>query len=492
MVRSGLSAEELFVRGIGITYDGFDLLGTQFSTITKQDVSLRTSLGKGIELAVPIMASPMDSVVSPEMAIAMAQLGGIAVIHYNHKDAEGRPSIPKQVEDISRVKRYQAGFIENPIVVAPEMTISRVLEIAEANKVGGNLINTFPVTQNGKSNGTLVGLLREDDYFPGERLDCLVRDRMLDMEKLITGKSGITLEQAKEILWEKRIKSLPIVDEKGNLAYLVTRRDIEKRFDFPDSTIDENGRLRVLFAVSTWPESYERVKEGFKAGADGVVVDTSQGYTKLAIDMLEHIAKNYPDKLLIGGNISTAEAARALAQRGFVDAYRCGQGSGSICTTAKVIGIGRANATAVYECAKADREDIGSGIVAIADGGLKETGDIFKALGLGAGAVMLGGMLAGHKECPGEVVYDERGVPVKQYWGMGSKKANVGGDERIRGYGRHEEGIVTIIPFRGSIHDSFPSMIDALRHSFASMNCRDIKKLQNGVRNKEIRFEKHG
>lgn len=489
--RSGLSAEELFARGDERTYDDFTLLNTQFSETDKCNVSLTTDLGKGVVLRVPVMASPMDSVTSPRLAIALARLGGIAVIHYNHKDAEGRPNIGKQVEDIMQVKRSQNGFIEDPLVVAPEMTIGQVIELSNKNREPEEAIRTFPVTENGQSHGRLVGLLRREDYFLGSRTNLKVKERMLGLDGLIVGDSTMDLERAREMIWQEHIKSLPIVDREGNLVYLVTRGDMEKSEQFPFATTDKSGKLQVLFAVSTWPESYERVEKGFAAGADGVVVDTSQGFGRHPLEMLKYIADRHLGKLLIGGNISTSEAARELARLDFVDAYRCGQGSGSICTTADAIGIGRAGATAIYECARAVHESR-SKMVTIADGGIRFAGDIVKALALGAGAVMVGSMLAGSDECPGEKKLDERGRQIMEYWGMGSKKANVGGEARVRDYGNHEEGIVRRVPYKGKLGKHFPAVVDALLHAFEVSDCRSIADLHNGVSQGEVRFGLRG
>ncbi|HLC54561.1 MAG TPA: IMP dehydrogenase [Candidatus Nanoarchaeia archaeon] len=489
--RSGLSAEELFVRGEEITYDDFTILNTQFSETCKRRVSLRTNLGKGVLLEVPIMASPMDSVTSPRLAIAIAQLGGIAVIHYNHKDADGRPSIDEQIADIARVKRSQNGFIEDPLVVEPDMSIEYAIELGKKDREPEETISTFPVTENGQSHGRLVGLLRRDDYLLGFRTGLQVRERMLGIDKLIVGNSTMSLKQARKMIWDNHIRSLPIVNEEGNLVYLVTRGDMEKSEQFPQTTMDEKGRLRVLFAVSTWPESYERVERGFAAGADGVVVDTSQGFGKHPFEMLRYIAGKHPDKLLIGGNISTSEAALALARLDFVDAYRCGQGSGSICTTADAIGIGRAGATAIYECARAVHKSE-SKMVTIADGGIRFAGDITKALALRAGAVMVGSMLAGSDECPGKKKLDERGRKIMEYWGMGSKKANVGGEVRVRDYGAHEEGIVKQVPYKGKLKEHLPEVVDALLHSFEVLNCGSISDLHQGTKNGDVRFGKRG
>jgi IMP dehydrogenase len=484
-VRSGFSAEELFARGKAITYSGFKILNTRFSQISKDQVDLETHLGKGISLKTPIIASPMDTVTNARLAIAIAREGGIACIHYNHQDHNKNIVVDEQVDEIIRVKRAQNGFIENPITLSPDMTIAQAIEMGERHKIGEEPIRVFPVTENGKSGSKLVGLLRSDDYFRKTRTDSRVRDRMLARDKLITADLGIGLEDAREMLWGNKIKSLPIVDSGDNLVYLVTRGDVELLEQFPGATVDEKGRLRVLFSVSTWQNpSYERLEKGFAAGADGVIVDTSQGHSRFAHEMLRHIAEKYPDKLLIGGNISTAEAATALARLGFVDAYRCGQGSGSICTTSGAIGVGRSGASGVYECARATRE---SGIVTIADGGLKEPGDIHKALALGAGAVMLGNLLASTAEAPGEMQMGPDGVPIKKYRGMGSSEANAGGG--LRGYTRFPEGVPGFVTYHGSVHEWVPLLMDAVKHGFEVDNCREVRELHEAMYSGEIRFE---
>jgi|SRR3989344_5819451 len=481
---SGLSAEELFERGIGLSYSDFTTLNTQFANIDRGDISLETELGKGIKLQTPIIASPMDTVTNDKLCIALALQGGIGAIHYNHKGGDGKPSIDMQVKEIVRVKRFQNGFIENPVTISPDMTIVQAIEVGEKNRIGDWVIRTFPVTADGKNNGRLVGLLRKYDYFRGSRTDLKVRDRMILLENLVVAEYPVTLDRAKEILWENHISSLPIVDGVCNLKYLVTRRDIEKSEQYPLATKDANNRLRVIFAVDTRPEAHERLELGFAAGADGVIVDASQGFTKYARDTIRYIKNKFPDKLLIGGNISTREAAKFLAEEG-IDAYRNGQGSGSTCTTAGAIGIARAPATAVYECS---RSLVDTKVSTIADGGLREVGDIFKAIAIGAHCAMLGNLLAGTEESPGEVIIDrETGLPTKVYRGMGSAEANVGS---CRGYTRLPEGILARVKYRGSIHMWVPLIRDGLIHALEVQDCRNIAELHRKMYAGELRFDK--
>ncbi|MBS3128198.1 IMP dehydrogenase [Candidatus Woesearchaeota archaeon] len=466
MQPSGLSAEELFKRGLGITYLDFSVLDTFKTSIPRTSIDLSTDLGKGVKLATPIIASPMDTVTNAELCIALAEEGGIGVLHFNHKKPDGSKDLEAQMLEIERVKRSQSGFIENPVTVAPHHTIREAVEIGTRYKVGNSRIDTFPVTEDGKSDGKLVGLLRKQDYSPVQHTGMRVGDRMLHMGKLTYGNWPLTLERANQILWDEHIPSLPIVDEHGHLKYLVTRKDIDKGEQFPLATKDEKGRLRVLFSVSTHDDDRVRVEAGFAAGADGVVIDTSQGFTIYEEQTILYIIQNHPDKLVLGGNISTPEAAIFLSDL-HSDSYRNGQGSGSICTTAGALGISRAGAAGVYNCA---RELKGTNLRTIADGGLREVGDILKAIASGAHAVMLGNMLAGCDEGPGEVVIHESGKPVKEYRGMGSKEANVGG---IRGYSRLPQGVKGQVPYRGSIHTWIPLIRDGLLSAFHVLNCQN-------------------
>lgn len=482
--RSGLSAEEFFERGRGIAYEQFNILDTDFTDVVKSDVSLATDLGKGVVLQTPLIAAPMDTIANSRLCIALALQGGIGAIHYNHRRPDQTPDIDAQAEEIAQVKRFHNGFIQDPITVSPEMTIQQAIDRGNRFIIDGSPIENFPVTADGTSNGKLVGLLRKQDYFSGSRTQQKVAERMLPRKEFIVERWPITLEQARERLWELHLPLLPITDDDDRLKYLVTRSDMEKLEKYPLATLDEYQRLRVLFAVDTRPEkSYERLEKGFAVGADGVIIDTSQGYSRHERDMIAHIQQKYPDKLLIGGNISTSEAAQFLARAG-VDAYRCGQGVGSICTTAGAIGIAREAATSVYECAKAVRN---STMKTIADGGMREVGDVFKSLALGAHCSMVGYLLAATEECPGEFVPDRRtGLPVKVYRGMGSVEANVGGN---RGYSRLPEGKQGTVESRGSIHRWVPLIRDGLLHAFEVRNYRTIADAHQELYEGRTRFE---
>lgn len=486
-IKSGVSAEELFKKELAITYLDFTTLDAIYTDIDKKDISLKINLGKGITLETPLWISPMDTVASADSCIAGSLEGCIGVAHYNHKDANGNEDFEAQVDDVKKIKRFQNGFIEEPITVSPENTIAEVIERGHNPKVSSSVIDTFPVTVDGKTRSKLVGLLRKQDYSKSIHTHLKVKDRMLPAQKLIVGTLPMALEDANETLWKEHLIYLPIVDKNFDLWYLVTRADLDKNERYQLATKDDKGRLRCLFAVDTWMRTTpSRLEACFAEGADGVVVDTSKGFNKHAKDALIYVAEKYPEKLLVGGNVSTIEAALFLHNLGFVDIYRNGQGPGASCTTAGTIGVSEAAASGVYESAKA-LHDVKSKMKTMADGGIKEVGDIFKGLLLGAnGGVMCGKMFAGTDEAPGEIMTDEKGVLYKVYRGMGSAEANVGG---IRGYSRIPEGVSGKVLYRGSLHKWISLLRDALLSSFESHNCKSIEELQEKMYAGEIRFK---
>jgi IMP dehydrogenase len=480
---SGLCATELFESGVGLTYEDFTILDTNLTDINRDDISLETNLGKGVILKTPIIAAPMDTVTNASVCVAIALEGGIGVVHYNYKRQDGTPDIAKQIKDIEDVKRYENGFIEHPITVSPENTIAQAIDIGQNMKVDNSIIDTFPVTEGGKPHGKIVGLLRKQDYSRTKHTEAKVKERMLPLEKLIMAQWPVTLDEANDFLWEKHLLYLPVSDNHGNLKYLVTMKDLDKNEEFPLATKDDKKSLRVLFAVETRPEfAYTRLEAGFAAGADGCVIDTSQGYTGYELDMINYILTHYPDKLVIGGNISTREAYIELDRAG-LDAYRCGQGPGSICTTAGAIGVSRAGAASVYDCA-----NVNGNMKTIADGGIRQVGDILKAISIGAHAVMLGNMLAGTEESPGDTIIDpESGLPVKLYRGMGSKEANTGG---IRGYSKLPQGVSGNVQYKGSIHQWVPLIRDGLLSGMHALNCLNLDELHSKMRNNILRYER--
>ena len=478
-LRSGLSASLLFKKGFSIAYDDFRLLDTHFTEIEDKDVDLSTTIGKGVVLKTPIIASPMDTVTNAQMCIAIANNGGIGCIHMNYKKHDNTADLDAQIDEIIKVKRHENGFIEDPLTIREDQTIGEIVKLSRENKFG-IMIKTFPVVD---EHNKLVGLLRHQDYSSVFNLNLKVADRMIPGELVITADESITLEEANEMLWDNHLLVLPIINAKTNeLKALVSRRDVDKLEKYPLATLDETRRLRVLFAVETRTDiAYERLKRGFAAGADGVIIDTSQGFTKYEKQLVEYIKTNYPTKLIIGGNISTKEAHLALGEWG-LDAARIGQGSGSICTTALAIGISRASATSVYECS-----NVGSNMKAIADGGLKNVGDILKALSIGASAVMLGNMIAGTDEAPGEAKYiPESGEYVKEYRGMGSKEANTMG---IRGYNKLPQGVSGYVPYKGSMDKLISLYRDGIISGMKVLNCRTVDELQKKTKEGAIRFE---
>ncbi|MBN1792181.1 IMP dehydrogenase [Candidatus Woesearchaeota archaeon] len=490
----GLSAEEFFLKegsGKGYSFDDFNILDSIETEIGLDQISLETDLGKGVKLYIPVVAAPMDTVSEANLSIAIAQQGGISVIHHNQRDADNRFLLEEQISEIEKVKRHQSGFISQPMTVAPGMTIGearekgkRFMVSSERRPSGSGIIDTFPVTRDGTLDSELVGFLTRDCYFEDSDLDLKVGAKMYSLDELLRNgmvirKSNVTEKQARRQMADRRIRHLLAITRAGKINYLVTRKDMVKNARFPHATRDDKGRLRVLFSVDT-KDFVEPLERGFAAGADGVVVDTSQGLTMYAKKTMRFIKNHYSDKLIIGGNISTSAAARKLEKYG-MDAYRCGQGVGSICTTQDTIGVGRAGATAIYDCARASR------LAVIADGGIRGGGDIVKALALGAHAVMLGNLLARTDESPGELVETASGERMKKYRGMGSLEAM--GGRSIRDYGVQAQGVTGYVRSKGSVHSFVPGLVNSVMKGLQALNCRNLRELHDYMRKGLIRFE---
>ncbi|MBS3803385.1 MAG: IMP dehydrogenase [Oleiphilaceae bacterium] len=381
-----------------LTFDDV-LLIPGYSEVLPHQVNLKTQLTKGITLNVPLVSAAMDTVTEAELAIAMAQEGGIGIMHKNM-------TVEQQAAAVRKVKKYESGVVKDPITVSPQNTVRELLEITNANNISG-----LPVVDGPELVGIVTG---RDIRFEG-RLDTRVAEIMTPKEKLVTAPEGADLEEVKNLLHKHRIEKVLVVNDNFELKGLITVKDIQKAKDYPMACKDEQGRLRVGAAVGTGGDTEHRIEALVKAGVDVIVIDTAHGHSRGVIDRVRWVKETYPDVQVIGGNIATGEAAIALADAG-ADGVKVGIGPGSICTTRIVTGIGMPQITAVSNVADALKN---RGIPVIADGGVRFSGDISKAIAAGAYCVMIGGLLAGTDEAPGEIeLYQGRSY--KAYRGMGS------------------------------------------------------------------------
>ncbi len=444
----------------GLTFDDV-LLIPQESNILPSSVDLTTRLTNKIKLNIPIISAAMDSVTESAMAIAMAREGGIGIIHKNL-------SIEEQASEVEIVKKSQSGMIAKPICLNPEQNLYEVYEIMKKYNISG-----LPVTVNNK----LVGILTNRDLRFEENLSLKVKDIMTT--NLVTAKQGTTLEEAKELLHKNRIEKLPIVDDNFNLAGLITIKDIQKASQYPLSSKDEKGRLIVGAALGVTNDKMQRLEALLNAGVDVVTIDTAHGHSKNVLNAIEEIKSAYPNLQLIAGNIATAEACEALIKAG-ADAVKVGIGPGSICTTRIVTGIGVPQVSAIEDVVKvASKKDI----PVIADGGIKFSGDMVKALAIGANTVMLGSLLAGVEESPGETILYQ-GRTYKMYRGMGSIGAmkcgskdryfqsDVTNDQKFV-----PEGIEGKVPYRGSLAGNIYQMVGGIKSGFGYIGAKNIDEL---------------
>lgn len=446
-----------------LTYDDVLLLPS-YSEVLPREVSTQTKLTKKIALNIPIVSAAMDTVTEADLAIAVAREGGIGIIHKNM-------SIDKQAQQVRKVKRYESGMIIDPITLTDDKTIGDALELMKENRIGG-----IPVVN--KAN-ILIGILTNRDLrFQKDKNKPVTQ--VMTSQNLITAVEGIDLKNAEEILQENKIEKLPIIDKNGKLVGLVTYKDILKRTSHPLACKDEFGRLRVGAALGVTADILERVAALVKVGVDVVSIDTAHGHSKGVIDALKRVKKEYPDLQVIVGNIATAEAGIALAEAG-ADAVKVGVGPGSICTTRIIAGVGMPQLTAVYEVAKAIK---GTGVPVIADGGIRFSGDIAKAIAGGANSVMIGSMLAGTDEAPGEIIIAE-GRKYKSYRGMGSLEAmDEGSKDRYFQDAEDDikklvpEGIVGRVPFKGSVVEILYQMVGGLKAGMGYCGSKDIETMQ--------------
>ena len=447
-----------------LTFDDV-LLVPAYSAVLPRDTSLVTQLTREITINIPLVSAAMDTVTEGRLAIAMASEGGIGIIHKNLKPAE-------QAKEVAKVKRFESGVLRDPITISPEMTVRQVIALSREHGFSG-----FPVLQ-GK---TVVGIITNRDLRFEEDLDATVKAKMTPRERLITVKEGASLEDAKRLMSKHRLERVLVVNDAFELRGLVTVKDILKATEHPNAAKDSEGKLRVGAAVGVGPENDERVELLVKAGVDVIVVDTAHGHSQGVLDRVKWVKQNYPQVQVIGGNIATGDAAKALADHG-ADGVKVGIGPGSICTTRIVAGVGVPQITAVVNVANALK---GTGIPLIADGGVRYSGDVAKALAAGANSVMMGGMFAGTEEAPGEV-FLYQGRSYKSYRGMGSLGAMADGaadryfQEDISAANAEKlvpEGIEGQVPYKGSVLSILHQLSGGIRSSMGYCGCNTIAEL---------------
>lgn len=446
---------------LGLTYDDVVLVPAK-SEVLPSEVNTQTKVSRNITINIPIISAAMDTVTESRLAIALAREGGIGIIHRVLSPAD-------QAAEVDKVKKSESGMILDPITISPDQTIREAHQLMSKYRISG-----VPVTKNGR----LVGILTNRDLRFETRMDMKV-SQVMTRERLITAPEGTSLEKAREILHEHRIEKLPVVNKDFELKGLITIKDIEKRIKYPHACKDAHGRLRVGAAVGVGPDVEQRLELLVKAGVDLVVVDTAHGHARSVLETVKYIKHRYPSLEVMAGNIATAAAAKDLAKAG-ADAVKVGVGPGSICTTRVVSGAGVPQLTAVMDCTAALA---GSGIPVIADGGIKYSGDITKALAAGASAVMIGSLLAGTEESPGEtVLYQAR--TYKVYRGMGSLGAmERGGKDRYFQAGRPEsklvpEGIEGRVPYKGTLSGVVYQLVGGIKSGMGYCGCRTIPELQ--------------
>ncbi|MDQ0191287.1 IMP dehydrogenase [Alicyclobacillus cycloheptanicus] len=448
----------------GLTFDDVLLVPAR-SEVLPNEVDVTTKLTTDIHLKIPIVSAAMDTVTEAALAIAMAREGGIGIIHKNM-------TIERQADEVDKVKRSESGVITDPIYLTPEHPLKDAESLMSKYRISG-----VPIVEEGT--GKLVGIITNRDLRFERNFDRPIAE-VMTREHLITAPVGTTLHEAKEILWKHKVEKLPLVDEQGILRGLITIKDIEKARQYPNAAKDSQGRLLVGAAVTVSKDLMERVDALVNAGADLVVVDTAHGHSKGVIDSVAAVRKAYPDIQLVAGNVATAEATEELIRVG-VNAVKVGIGPGSICTTRVVAGIGVPQITAVYDCATVGRKH---GVPIIADGGIKYSGDIVKALAAGASTVMIGSLLAGTEESPGETeIY--QGRRFKVYRGMGSIGAmrSGGGDRYFQEEAKKlvPEGIEGRVAYRGPLSEIIFQLVGGIRAGMGYCGCPTIPSLQDNA-----------
>jgi IMP dehydrogenase len=475
------TASQIFVKNpgcIAYTYDDLIMMPGHIG-FGLNDVDISSKLTRNIKLRAPFVSSPMDTVTEHKMAIMMALQGGIGIIHSNL-------SAEEQAAEVRYVKKFKNGFITDPICLSPENTAEDIFRIKSEKG-----FSSFPITENGNIGDKLVGIISNRDTSFIEDPTSKIKEFMTPLSTLVVATDGVSLEEANEILKKSKKGKLPVVNDKGELVALIARTDLQKNSDNPLATKDAmNKQLLVGASIGTRPEDRDRAKALVDAGVDVLVVDSSQGDSLYQLEIVKYLKDTFPTVDVIGGNVVTPSQAWHLIQAG-VDGLRVGMGIGSICTTQEVCAVGRAQASAVYHVAKFARKH---GIPVCADGGIKSTGHITKALCLGAGTVMMGGMLAGTTETPGEYFYQD-GVRLKRYRGMGSLEAMTKGSEKRYVWDntttavKVAQGVSGAVVDKGTLRRYIPYLMQGVRHGLQDAGLKSVEEAQERLYAEKLRFE---